>query len=119
MPESYAQVILHLVGKGVTPKEVIARVHDSLVKRKREALWPRIRSAYARLVERENRKNRSALIVARRGDEKAARKASGGEDATLVVDETVIGGWRLEEAEVLTDASFKKYLLSIYTNVLK
>lgn len=117
MPNAYAQAILKLIEKGEQPKDAVARMHDVLKESGRTALLPRIARAFARLAGREVQKNRSVLVVARKGDEKIARKSSGAADAELQVDDTLIGGWRFEDKGTLTDASWKRHLLSLYGKV--
>jgi len=91
--------------------------------RGRQALMPRIGKAFVRLAAREGGKNDLTLSIAHEKDErKAMREAKemlaqtdpSKKDITVKLDETLIGGWRLEGSEQLIDASWKKHLLSIY-----
>ena len=116
---AYAQALWELIQKGEKPKEAVTRIHDVLATNGRAALMPAVGRAFERLAQRETQKNRSMLVVARRGDEAAARKAFGAKDAELCIDETLIGGWQLFDKDRLTDVSFKKYLLDIYSNSVK
>ena len=68
-------------------------------------------------------KNGITLTVAREKDERSAKSAvkdvladmnASTKDVSVKVDESLIGGWRLEGREMLVDASWKKSLLSIY-----
>ena len=118
-PDMYAQALFHLMQKGTDPKDAVAKVHAALEARGRVALLPQIARAFRRLAEREARKNHSTLTVANKQDEKEARVKSGAKDAELVVDENVIGGWRLEDKERLVDTTFRKQLLSIYNGVVE
>lgn len=107
-----------MVEKGKTPEAAVARVREALKEKGRGALLPQIARAVKRLAEREIRKHRVVLAVARKHDEHAARKASGGKDAELAIDETLIGGWKLEGKGDLRDMSWKSYLLSMYHNAI-
>lgn len=118
-PDAYAQALYRMMQKGIAPKDAVKKVHDALSRRGRSALMRQIAHAFTRLAERESRKNRTVLYVARKEDEHHARKASGADKAELVVDENLIGGWRFEEGEQLIDTSFKKHLLSIYNRAIQ
>lgn len=123
MEKAYAQVLWQMIEKGAKPKEAIAQLHWALQRAGRENLLPRIAHAFKRVALRHARRNEIVLSVARTKDgEKAKREvkeilaeldARAG-DLTLRVDDTLIGGWRLEGRERLHDASFKKQLLSLY-----
>ncbi len=117
MPHAYAQAILKLIEKGEKPNDAVAHVHTVLEKSGRIALLPHIARALERLAARDMQKSRSVLVVAREEDEKAARKESVAPDVELAVDESLIGGWRFEDKEKLTDASWKKHLLAMYGKV--
>jgi F0F1-type ATP synthase delta subunit len=79
-----------------------------------------------RIAARERAKNAVTLTLARAKDERAAQSAVKGllkemgvspKDIAVQLDESLIGGWRLEGRERLVDASFKKDLLSLYNRV--
>ncbi|TSC85874.1 MAG: hypothetical protein G01um10148_782 [Parcubacteria group bacterium Gr01-1014_8] len=114
MEKSYAQALWNCVERGMEPAHAVRSLHQGLERRGRASLWPQIARAFERLASRESQKNRSVLIVADKSHEKEARKESDAEDARLVVDTGLIGGWRFENNEQLIDASFKKNLLELY-----
>lgn len=116
MEKAYAHVLWELIQKGEKPKDAVAKLHANLASRGRAALMPAIGRAFERLVQREALKNRRVLVVARKQDEAAARKASGAHDAELKIDESLIGGWQLFDRGTLIDESWKSALLSIYNN---
>ncbi len=118
-PETYAHAILHMIKKGETPKEAIARVHKVLESKGRAGLMPQIANAFRRLALKNANKDRSLLTIAREKDENVARKASGAKDTEIAIDKTLIGGWTFEEKGMLIDASWKTYLLSIYNAATK
>ena len=112
--DAYAHAIRRILENGKTPKDAVSAVLSSLEASGRAALLPHIARAFQRISMREDQRERVSLIVAREGDGVEARRASGSKDAPLVIDQSLIGGWRLEDKERLVDASWKKHLLSIY-----
>lgn len=119
MEKAYAQTLWFLLEKGDKPKEAVAKVRHALAARGRAALLPAVGRAFERLAQRQIQKNTSVLVVARKGDEATARKASGARDAELRVDSSLIGGWQLFNNGELRDESWKSALLSIYNNAVK
>ena len=116
MEKAYAQALWELIQKGEKPKEAVTKIQTALAERGRAALMPAVGRAFERLAQREAQKNRSVLVVARKGDEAKARKESGAESAEIRVDESLIGGWQLFDKGQMRDESWKTALLSIYTS---
>lgn len=116
--EPYARALLESVEKGEKPSSAVAALDKYLKGRGQSALMPRIFRSLERLAARDLRKNRNVLVVARKKDEKKARKDSGADDAEIMIDETLIGGWRLERGNELRDLSWKNQLLSMYRNTV-
>jgi len=123
METIYAQALWQMVEKGMKPKEVVMKLRESLENRGRVILMPKIARAFARIAEREHRKRAVTLSVAHEKDalkaEREVKKVleelgASAEDIEVHVDDSLIGGWRLEGREWLLDASYKKSLLSIY-----
>jgi len=123
MENAYAQALWRTVENGMAPKKAVEALHEALMRTGRTALMPRIAHSFARLAARESGKDRLVLSVAREKDERKAKAAAKEVLAQLgakagemevAVDESLIGGWRLEGREILHDASWKKDLLSIY-----
>lgn len=113
-PEHYAQALVRLIAGGDTPHKAVQKTHELLKVQKREHMLPQIARSFARIMQVKHLKSREVLAVARAKDESHARKESGAKDAELVLDETLIGGWRLEAKGLLQDASWKHHLLNIY-----
>lgn len=107
---------MRLIEKGDKPTEAVKKLHALLEKDGRTSLFPSIGRAFERLAAKTHAREKETLIVARKHDEAKARKESGAKDADLVIDEALIGGWRLEAGETLQDASWKNHLLNIYQN---
>ena len=128
MEEAYAQALWNLVEGGMTPPSAVHKVRDLLVKHGREALLPRIARAFERIAARKRKAEGISLSVAREKDVKAAMKeaanyianlGAGSAEAEVVVDDSLIGGWRLEGRGTLVDASFKKQLLTLYNRATR
>lgn len=134
MENAYAQALWKMVAEGMSPSKAVHALRDLLDRDGREALLPRIGKAFARIAEREAHKNDIILTVAREHDAPRAKKeakealsALGLESSDLPadeaglktrVDDSLIGGWRLEGKEHLVDASYKHQLLELYNRAV-
>ena len=123
MEKHYAQALWTMIEKGVEPKKAVHALHDLLVANGRVSLMPRIGHAFDRLARTEMAKSTLVLSVAYEKDAHAAKQSikeilsemnADAKDVEVRVDESLIGGWRLEGREQLHDASFKKMLLEMY-----
>ncbi len=121
MEQAYAQALKDIIDSGKSPKQAIALIKNSLEAHGRGGLLTRVGHAYARLMAREERKSGITLFIAQAGDEKKAQKEasafiSTGADVSIQIDDSLIGGWRLEGGGQVVDMSFKKQLLSLYNH---
>ncbi len=123
METAYAQALAKMIASGRGPKEAVEALRQLLVRLGRAALLPKIGRAFARIAERERGRAGVVLTTARESDNHVAHHEAesilsdmgvDARDVTMRTDESLIGGWRLEGRERLVDASFKKYLLSLY-----
>jgi F0F1-type ATP synthase delta subunit len=123
MEQAYAQALWSITTKGASAKDAIASLRALLEREGRSTLLLRIGKALQRIAAREERRQSLTLSVASEKDAKGARakaeavlKEMGvdSEGLKTQVDDTLIGGWRLEGREVLIDASYKQDLLDIY-----
>jgi F0F1-type ATP synthase delta subunit len=123
MENAYAQALWKMIEGGMKHQDAVRSLRDKLASGGRENLLPRIAHAFARIAERENNKSKIRVYVAHQRDAhhamteaKKALARIGIDDAEMEthIDETLIGGWRLEGKERLLDESYKKHLLSIY-----
>ncbi len=123
METAYAQALWKMVEGGMAPVKAVQALRETLKAHGREALLPRIGSAFARIAERESKRNDVILTVAREKDERHAHKEVKSllsemgietKDLKTQVDDTLIGGWRLEGREVVVDASYKSQLLELF-----
>lgn len=128
MEKTYAQVLWNLVSNGSTPHSAVGAIKAKLQADGRAALLPRVARAFARLAEREEGRSTIVLTVAREKDERHAKSAAkevlaklGAEADGLKtqVDDSIIGGWRLEGRGMLVDNSYKSTLLNIYNQVTR
>jgi F0F1-type ATP synthase delta subunit len=117
-PEAYAHALMRLIEKGDKPAEAVKKLHMMLEKEGRMSLMPSIGRAFERLAAKEAARTKETLTIAHKKDEAKARKESGAKNAEVVIDETLIGGWRLEAKETLQDASWKSHLANIYENTI-
>lgn len=116
-----------MVEGGMSPSKAVHALAESLKAHGRVALLPRIARAFERLAERDARKNDLVLTVAREKDLAHAKKEAvkmlsslgiESSDLKTQVDDSIIGGWRLEGKEHLVDASYKKQLLEIFNSAV-
>ena len=128
MEAVYAQALWNVIAKGKNPKAAITSVRKVLLARGRAELLPKVARAFRRIAEREIRKDQIILSVARNKDAKRIPrtfkvlfKRAGIDTKAIVtrIDDTLIGGWRLEGREQLIDASYKKYLLEMYNTITR
>ncbi len=123
MEQAYAQALWKMVERGMDHKRALTALRETLREHGRESLLPRIGKAFARIAARDAKKNDIVLTVADAKDihkaEKEAKEFLSSEGGSSLggktqVDDTLIGGWRLEGRGVLVDNSYKKQLLEIY-----
>lgn len=123
MEEAYAQALWKMIEGGMVPKKAVQSIHQSLTVRGRTSLMHGIARAFERLAARKRQTDSVTLSVAREKDERFAHRSAKqaleslgvtSPDVTISVDDSLIGGWRIEGKEILIDASFKKQLLTVY-----
>lgn len=128
MEQAYAQALWQMIEGGTEPSKAVHALRESLAAHRREALLPRIARAFERLARRKAGRYEVTLTLAREQDEKKAKhevkealSALGVDthDLKTRVDDTLIGGWRLEGRETLIDASYKKQLLDMYGRIAR
>lgn len=132
MEQHYAQALWQLVKGGMTPHKAVSQLKDLLEKQGRLALLPRVARACARIAEKEGKTSTMVLTVAREKDERGARTEAsavleklgvgdlpaGKAGLETQVDDSIIGGWRLEGRSILVDHSHKSRLLALYNRVV-
>lgn len=128
METAYAQALWKLVQNGKNPKDAVHALHEVLVRLGRASLLYKIGRAFAKIAQRDQSRNDVVLTVAREKDSRTAQKEAkeffssirvDSGEVLVRVDDSLIGGWRLEGREQLVDSSFKKQLLSIYNHATR
>ena len=119
MENAYAQALWTMIEKGTPQADAVRALHTFLKKSGRVALLPRVARAFARIAAQHASRDAVVLSVADKSHEHSALKAasvidSSASEARIVVDPTLIGGWRLDARETVVDASYKKHLLELY-----
>ena len=123
MEKNYAEVLMKLIERGMQPKQAVHALHEILARTGRSRLLPKIGRVFVRLAERARARSAIVLFVAREKDARTALTHAKAtlfamdakrKDVRIQVDQTLVGGWRLEGREHLHDASWKKHLISIY-----
>lgn len=114
MEQAYAGALIRLIEQGASPKDAVAAVAKALRARGREALLPRVSKAFERLAARTAARTQTRITVAQKEDAAHAQKAAGVSHAEVVVDDSLIGGWRIEKEGMLVDDSYKRHLLDMY-----
>jgi F0F1-type ATP synthase delta subunit len=125
MEKVYAEALWHVMQDGRNPMKAVSQLHQLLVRRGHTGLIRRIARAFSIHAEHERKRTVVNLLIAHKEDETRARKEIVGTLTELRlmdrpvkthVDHTLIGGWCTEGREHLVDASYKKFLLEIYSN---
>jgi F0F1-type ATP synthase delta subunit len=125
MEQAYAQALWKMVAEGMAPTKALHSLTEILKQHGRLALLPRIGKAFARIAERQLQKETVTLTVAREKDERAAKQAAKEilaaletKEVAVKVDDSLIGGWRLEGKEMLVDRSYKMRLLELFNKAV-
>ena len=113
MPHNYTHALMHIVHT-TEPKRAVSLLTDALRARGRLKLLPKMKALLVRESLRAERQPAAELFVAVESGEKSARAASGLQDAPLIIDPTIVGGYQARVGDTMTDASFKKQLQDLY-----
>lgn len=126
MERSYAQALMKVIDTGIAPHDAVKALRELLAREGRERLMPKIARAFATLAAQSDRRTRVTLTIADERDraesinaaqDALSRAGAQPSDVDVCIDESIIGGWRLEGQELLVDASYKRYLLDMYNRV--
>ncbi len=124
---AYARALeLALAKKPKADQEAIVQRFLAVVKRDGCApLLPRILAAYRTRGERAARRKRVVVTHARAEDRKTFAAAErrwmnlfAGAAAETAVDPALVGGFRIENAETLVDASYRTDLVALYKKIM-
>ncbi len=119
MEQSYAHALMRLVENGKSPKDAVASIVKVLHSRGRDSLLSRVGRAFERLASRSALRGVTRITVARAEDAARAREVAGVSEASVRIDDSLIGGWRIEKSDTLLDASYKKHLLQMYNRATR
>lgn len=119
----YADALIALVERGVTPKHAVKSLASYLQIRSKEGMLRNLKLPLLRRGLALARKETDVLEIARESDASRAKKEVAGrwgKQAGPVVrtDESLVGGWRLVAGSTLVDNSFKKHLLRFYKQIV-
>jgi len=125
---AYAHALLRAT-EGVSDEEgerIVERLLGLLPRRGHRELLPRIVREYERLARAFARRDKPVMRVARAGEGAALRSRAarhlqswGAKDTpTEEVDETLVGGYRLEYRGNVADASYKRMLIDLYRSIV-
>ncbi len=118
-PKVHAQAMFELISSGKTAEDVIKGTMKSLKKRGAIKILPKILKEY-QILEKKEYMKKPTLTIARESDRANAIKDSDADkDINIVIDESIVGGYKLENNGVLTDNSFKSHLFNVYKNAVK
>jgi F0F1-type ATP synthase delta subunit len=114
-PSVLASALITLAER-TTPKKAVASLAHMLEGKGKLKLLQSIKRSIER-AQHERSRTHSTVVVARESDATLAQKATKDTAATLVIDETIIGGFRHITKNVLTDASHKSHLEALFTRI--
>ena len=117
MERAYAQALWNIVAGGGDHKKSVASLVEALKRTGRMQLVGKILLAFERIATREGARNDVRISVGRKSDVDAALKAAQVTEADVVIDPSLIGGYRIEKVDTLIDASWKKHLTELYRRV--
>lgn len=126
MPTEYAQALARSLENITEEHEVENRVSTFfrvLARDGKTKALPAILREFIKL-RNHNSARKSVLTVAKATDEEYARKelakrlGETASEATLVVDDSLIGGWRYVDNDTLIDTSHKASLLELYRHIV-
>ncbi len=124
MREHYITALLDLIASGMSVDDAVRGLASALAKRDHTRLLPSILLGALRQLE-GTEGSTARVVIARNEDVIALRTAieahlaalGGNTDATITVDETIIGGVVVEHAHQRIDASWKTALENLYRRV--
>ena len=117
MERAYAQALWNMVSRGGDHAHAVTALAETLKRTGRSNLIRKILPAFERIAARESKRDVTIISVGRKADAGLAMSAAGVTESDVILDPTLIGGYRLERGDVLIDASWKKHLITLYNAV--
>jgi F0F1-type ATP synthase delta subunit len=125
MHDLYVTAVVESLKAGHKPSEVFLGLKSVLARRGHERLLPRIVRTLEREALRRTGAGTATLTVAKASDADSAvvqsllKEMSVGETPMVVIDETIIGGWKLRSGDTEIDATYKTTLINLYHTITK
>lgn len=121
LADSYATALHRAIQQGTDAAKACESLVSVLTREGKKALLPSILRAYQRLVFAHKRSG-TTITLANTQNEKAARaacmQAFGATDASIHIDETIIGGYAIEHQSKRIDNTYKSALLTMYRSII-
>ncbi len=124
----YADALIAMTERGANPKEAVAAFKRYAEARGMHGVMARLPAILDRRESAHKRRHEVAVSVAHERDAAHAKREAAeqmkelGVDTHAVhvrLDDTLIGGWRMEAHNTLIDNSFKKHLMSLYASIIR
>lgn len=120
LADAYATALHRAVQQGTDAAKACESLVLVLAREGKKALLPSVLRAYQRLVFAHKRSG-TTITLANTKDESAARaacaKAFGTTDASIHIDDTIIGGYAIEHQSKRIDHTYKSALLKMYRSI--
>lgn len=122
----YAQALKEIIRDGKGNEETIGVSFVNLLKKKGHIkLLPQILKEFEKFSEKDIDTKQVVLTVARIADENrfksdALQYITGFDEGHLKtkIDESLVGGFKIETKDIVVDASYKKKLLNLYREII-
>ncbi len=122
----YSIGVLELIHEGMSPDRALEKLRAMLSSRGHDRLYPKILRELLTEATRSASRSSATVTIARKDDadtlkndiENALRSLQATEHS-IVVDETITGGFVAEANEKRIDQSHKKSLLTLYRSLIK
>lgn len=98
-----------------TPKKAVAALAKMLDAKGKKKLLFAVKQAVIRAGQKKGTGSR--IVVAKNEDAHRAHTKTKDKDARVIVDPTIVGGFRHITANTLTDASHKAHLEALFTRI--
>lgn len=108
----YIKALLTSLKEGVDVAKAIKALEKAMQRRGYSRLLPAVLRAAIRELAGSTLREGTRIILAKESDYKRYAKVS--PKATIIIDDTLIGGYILEEGTIRTDNSYKRKLLDWY-----
>ena len=117
-PKLYAKALKEVLSEGFNVDKAIANFIAMLKRRGALRLLPKIALEFES-IEKRTEAYKPTLSVARDSDFAKAVNDAGVDKSSVAknVDETLIGGYKIEQNGTLVDTSYKRALLDIYRKI--